>query len=128
MVRFYAATLAGAMLLSMGIAGAAQADEGDAAAGQKVFNACKACHTIEAGGPNRVGPNLHGVFGRKAGAVESFKYSDAIKNSGLTWDEATLNEYLKDPKGKIPGNRMAFSGVKDDKQRADLTAYLKKQL
>ncbi|MDQ2104795.1 c-type cytochrome [Azospirillum isscasi] len=97
----------------------------DAAAGEKVFNQCKACHTIEAGGPNRVGPNLHGVVGRKAGAVETFKYSDAIKNAG-TWDEATLDAYLTDPKSAVPNNKMAFSGVKNEQARKDLIAYLKK--
>lgn len=97
----------------------------DAAAGEKVFNQCKACHTIEAGGPNRVGPNLHGVVGRKAGALENFKYSDAMKSAG-TWDEATLDSYLTDPKTAIPGNKMAFSGVKNEQSRKDLIAYLKK--
>ncbi|QCO19737.1 cytochrome c family protein (plasmid) [Azospirillum brasilense] len=97
----------------------------DAAAGEKVFNQCKACHTIEAGGPNRVGPNLHGVVGRKAGSVETFKYSDAMKSAGA-WDEATLDAYLADPKGAVPGNKMAFAGVKNEQARKDLIAYLKK--
>ncbi|AIB15672.1 cytochrome C (plasmid) [Azospirillum argentinense] len=97
----------------------------DADAGAKVFNQCKACHTIEAGGPNRVGPNLHGVVGRKAGAVETYKYSDAMKNAGA-WDEATLDAYLADPKSAVPGNKMAFAGVKNEQARKDLIAYLKK--
>ncbi|NUB27899.1 cytochrome c family protein (plasmid) [Azospirillum brasilense] len=97
----------------------------DAAAGEKVFNQCKACHTIEAGGPNRVGPNLHGVVGRKAGSVETYKYSDAMKNAGA-WDEATLDAYLADPKGAVPGNKMAFAGVKNEQARKDLIAFLKK--
>ncbi|MBY3757483.1 cytochrome c family protein [Azospirillum formosense] len=97
----------------------------DAAAGEKVFNQCKACHTIEAGGPNRVGPNLHGVVGRKAGSVEAYKYSDAMKNAGA-WDEATLDAYLTDPKGAVPGNKMAFAGVKNEQARKDLIAFLKK--
>lgn len=115
-------------MIAAGGSNAAQADDGgDAAAGQKVFNACKACHTIDAGGPNRVGPNLHGVFGRKAGTADGFKYSPALKDSDVVWDEAHLDAYLKDPKGTIPGNRMAFAGVKKDDQRKDLIAYLRSQ-
>lgn len=97
----------------------------DAAAGEKVFNQCKACHTIDAGGPNRVGPNLHGVVGRKAGSHEGFNYSEAMKNSGITWDEAQLDKYLADPRGTIPGNKMAFAGVKNEQARKDLIAFLK---
>ena len=115
--------LASVLLISGGTV-AAQAADGDAAAGKTVFNVCKACHTIEAGGPNRVGPNLHGIVGRKAGSHDGFSYSDAMKNSGITWDEAKLNEYVKDPKATVPGNKMAFAGVKDDAKRADLIAYL----
>ena len=115
--------LASVLLISGGTV-AAQAADGDAAAGKTVFNTCKACHTIEAGGPNRVGPNLHGIVGRKAGTHDGFSYSDAMKNSGITWDEAKLNEYVKDPKATVPGNKMAFAGVKDDAKRADLIAYL----
>ena len=103
--------------------GLAQA-EGDAAKGEKVFNKCKACHTLEAG-KNKIGPSLHGLIGRAAGTAEGFKYSDAMAGSGLTWDEATLDQYLADPKGFIPGNKMVFVGVKKDDQRADVIAYLK---
>ncbi|SMF20221.1 cytochrome c [Azospirillum oryzae] len=115
--------LASVLLISGGTV-AAQAADGDAAAGKTVFNVCKACHTIEAGGPNRVGPNLHGVVGRKAGSHDGFSYSAPMKDSGITWDEAKLSEYLKDPKGTVPGNKMAFAGIKDDAKRADLIAYL----
>ena len=115
--------LASVLLISGGTV-AAQAADGDAASGKTVFNVCKACHTIEAGGPNRVGPNLHGIVGRKAGTHDGFSYSAAMKDSGITWDEAKLNEYLKDPKATVPGNKMAFAGVKDDAKRADLIAYL----
>ncbi|UEM24758.1 cytochrome c family protein (plasmid) [Skermanella mucosa] len=101
--------------------------EGDAAAGEKGFNACKACHTIEKGSPNRIGPNLHSVVGRKAGSVEGFQYSAAVKNSQITWDEVNLDTFLADPKGKIAGNKMAFAGVKNEKQRRDIIAYLQKQ-
>jgi cytochrome c len=103
--------------------GLAQA-EGDAAKGAKVFNKCKACHALEAG-KNKIGPSLHGLMGRAAGTAEGFKYSDAMAGSGLTWDEATLDQYLADPKGFIPGNKMVFVGVKKDDQRADVIAYLK---
>jgi|SRR5579863_8651853 len=96
----------------------------DLAAGQAEFNRCKICHTVEAGKGNTVGPNLHGVFGRKAGASDNFAYSEAMKQSGVVWDDATLAEYLGNPREFIPGNRMAFPGIKDDKQIADLLAYL----
>ncbi|MCB1520753.1 MAG: cytochrome c family protein [Hyphomicrobiaceae bacterium] len=98
------------------------ASAADVENGKSVFKKCKACHAVD--GKNKVGPHLDGVFGRKAGAVEGFKYSDAMINSGKTWDEATLGDYLKDPKGYIPGNKMVFVGVKDDADRADLVAYL----
>lgn len=98
--------------------------EGDAAAGAKVFSKCKACHVIDKP-TNRVGPYLMGVVGRQAGHVEGFKYSDAMKDSGLTWDEATLDKYLADPKGFVPKNKMAFAGLKDEQDRQDVIAYLK---
>jgi len=98
---------------------------GDADEGKKVFNQCKACHTVEKGGKNAVGPNLHGVFGRKAGAVSDFKYSDQVKKSGIVWSDETIGKYVADPKGYIPGNKMAYAGLKREKQIADLLAYLK---
>ncbi|CAO3428875.1 Cytochrome c [Azospirillum doebereinerae] len=117
-----------ACVLSLGsAAGVAQAADGDAEAGQKVFNTCKACHTVEAGGPNRVGPNLHGVLGRPVGSAAGFNYSPALKDGGFAWDEARLDGYLKDPKAALPGNKMAFAGIKNDTQRADLIAFLKSQ-
>ena len=118
--------LASVILISGGTV-AAQAADGDAAAGKTVFNVCKACHTIEAGGPNRVGPNLHGIVGRKAGSADGFSYSQAVKDAGYGWDEQKLDTYLKDPKAALPGNKMAFAGVKDDAKRADLIAYLKSE-
>ncbi len=95
---------------------AASAQEAPAA-----FNQCKACHQI---GKNGVGPNLAGVFGRKAGTVDGFKYSDPMKAAG-NWDEAALTKYLTDPKGTIPGNKMAFAGIKKPEDLAAVIAYLK---
>lgn len=101
--------------------------DGDAAAGKSAFNRCRACH--EAAQPmNKVGPYLAGVVGRTAGTVENYVYSDAMKDAGaggLVWDEQNIAEYLKDPKGKVPGNRMAFAGMKDDAMIANIIAYLK---
>src|ERR1700726_872600 len=89
-------------LVPMFVAGSASA--ADVAAGQALFNRCKICHTTEAGGRSPVGPNLHGVFGRKAGSAEGFNYSAAMKDSGVVWDDDTLAKYLRDPRGTIPGN------------------------
>lgn len=104
----------------------AWAQSGEASRGQRVFNQqCRACHTLDKGGAQTAGPNLHGVFGRKAGTGEGYAFSDAMKNSGIVWDDATLTEYNRDPKGKVPGTKMVFNGVKQAGQLADLVAYLK---
>ena len=105
-------------------AGIGQACAQDAAAGEKVFLVCKACHQVGDNAKNAVGPVLNGLIGRKAGSVEGYNYSDANKNSGITWSEATFAEYIKDPKAKIPGTKMAFAGVKDEQKIKDLIAYL----
>jgi cytochrome c len=97
----------------------------DAASGEKIFVQCKACHQIGENAKNAVGPVLNGLFGRKAGMIEGYSYSSANKNSGITWDEATFREYIKDPKAKIPGTKMTFPGLKDPKQIDDIVAYLK---
>jgi cytochrome c len=97
----------------------------DAASGEKIFVQCKACHQIGENAKNAVGPVLNGLFGRKAGTIAGFSYSDANKNSGITWDEATFREYIRDPKAKIPGTKMIFPGLKDPKQIDDVVAYLK---
>lgn len=103
--------------------------DGDAAKGKNVFKKCMACHdAVEA--KDKVGPNLVGVVGRTAGTLESFasKYSQAMKDAGaagLVWDEANIAEYVKDPKGKIAGNKMAFAGLKKDDEIDDVIAYLK---
>ncbi|HHI88442.1 MAG TPA: cytochrome c family protein, partial [Hellea balneolensis] len=95
------------------------------ALGKKVFNRCRACHTIDASEKNRVGPHLHGVFGRKAGSVADFNYSKAMKSSDIVWNEDTLDQYLASPKKMIPGNKMAFIGLKKEKDRKNLIAFLK---
>lgn len=107
---------------------AAQAQSGDPAAGQRVFNQCSACHTINQGGPNRVGPNLHGVIGRKAGSVEGFRYSANMKQlgeGGLVWNEETLRPYLTNPKAVAPQGIMAFPGIRNEQQLNDVIAYVK---
>ncbi len=120
---FLAAFVAVAALASPALA------DGDAVKGIDVFKKCMACHdAVEA--KDKVGPNLVGVVGRTAGTLESFaaKYSQAMKDAGaagLVWDEANIAEYLKDPKAKIPGNKMAFAGLKKDDEIANVIAYLK---
>lgn len=96
----------------------------DAAAGEKVFTACRACHQVGDQAKNAVGPVLNGLFGRKAGSVAGYSYSKANKESGLTWDEATFADYIKDPKAKVPGTKMIYPGLKDEQKIKDLIAYL----
>ena len=111
-----------ALLLSAGSALAQSAERGE-----RTFNQqCKACHTVEKGGASPLGPNLFGLVGRKAGAVEGFAYSEAMKKSGITWDDASLGDYLKDPKAKVPEGKMAFAGIKQAAPLNDVIAYLKK--
>ncbi|KAA2238144.1 c-type cytochrome [Salinarimonas soli] len=109
-----------ALLISAGTASAQ-----DAAAGEKVFAQCRACHQIGPNAKNAVGPILNGVIGRHSGIVEGYNYSPANKNSGLTWDEATFREYIKDPRAKVPGTKMVYAGLKDEQRINDLVAYLK---
>jgi cytochrome c len=97
---------------------------GDAAKGEKVFGQCKTCHVAEKG-VNRVGPSLFGLVGRTAGSIEGFKYSPANKNSGIVWTEEKLFEYLESPQKVIKGTYMAFAGLKNPQDRADVIAYLK---
>jgi cytochrome c len=98
---------------------------GDAAEGEKIFQTkCKVCHQIGAGAKNFVGPELNGVVGRKSGSVPDFNYSDANKSSGITWDEATLNEFLTNPKAKIPGTKMVFVGLPKEGDRENVIAYI----
>ncbi len=111
-------------VLGIGILAATGAQAQDAAAGEKVFRTCSACHTVEAG-KNKVGPHLAGAVGRKAGSVEGFSYSPALKNSEIVWNEENLAKYLADPRGFLPGNKMAFAGVKKEDDLKNLIAYLK---
>lgn len=96
----------------------------DLANGEKVWKKCKACHTLEEGGKNKIGPNLFGIVGAPAGAVEGFKYSKAFLEAGLTWDEETLIAWLVDPKDVVKGTKMAFPGLKKDSDIADVIAYM----
>jgi len=101
--------------------------EGDEARGERLFNQqCKACHTLEKDGASPAGPNLHGLFGRKAGSGGGFASSDAMKTSGIAWDAKVLADYLKDPKAKVPGTKMVYIGLKQEAQQQDMIAFLKK--
>ena len=117
------ATLAVVALAVMGFALPAKAQ--DAAAGEKVFVQCRACHQIGETAKNVVGPVLNGLFGRHSGSIPGYNYSEANKNSGITWDETVFAEYIKDPRAKIPGTKMVFPGLKDEKRIKDLIAFLK---
>ena len=110
------------LLIALG-AGSALA-EGNAEAGKKIFNKCKACHALEAG-KKKVGPSLHGIIGSKSGHMEGFKYSSAMMEAGIEWTDENLDQYLTNPKDFIPGNKMIFPGPKDAQQRADVIAYIK---
>jgi cytochrome c len=97
---------------------------GDAANGEKIFAKCKVCHAIGPDAKNKVGPIMNGLPGRKSGTVEGYSYSDANKNSGITWDEATFKEYITAPRTKIPGTKMVFAGLPEASDRDDVWAYL----
>lgn len=103
---------------------AAPYSEASYEAGRRVFAQCRSCHTIDAAGGNRVGPNLHGVFGREIGTAEGFTYSQPVQAADFTWDADHLDHWLSNPQTFLPGNRMAFAGVHDDTQRRDLIAFL----
>lgn len=97
----------------------------DIEAGEKSFRKCTPCHAIGEGALNKLGPVLNGLDGRKSGTIENYIYTDANKNSGIVWDEANFKEYITDPRGKIPGTKMIFPGIKQEKERNDLWAYLR---
>jgi cytochrome c len=113
--------VAAALVAVMGGVAAAQ----DVAKGQKSFNKCLPCHSIGPDAENKIGPVLNGLDGRHSGSVANFSYSDANKNSGIVWGEATFKEYIKDPKAKIPGTKMIFAGVSNPQEVDDLWAYVK---
>ena len=96
----------------------------DVAAGENSFKKCLPCHSVGEGAKNKVGPVLNGLDGRKSGTVEGYSYSDANKNSGITWNKDVYLEYIRDPKAKIPGTKMVFAGIKNEKEAGDLWAYL----
>ena len=118
--------LTGAIALAFAAAlgGGAALAEGDAAKGEKVFKKCKTCHTFDPG-KKKIGPHLKGIIGRKSASVEGYKYSKAMKAADVTWDEETLDEFLKKPKAFIKGTKMTFAGLKKESQRQDVIAYLK---
>lgn len=98
---------------------------GDLMNGQSKFALCRSCHTITEGGPNLTGPNLYGVFGRKAGSKPDYKYSPVVTAAGFDWDAEHLDKWLDNPRGFMPGTKMTFAGLHDPKDRIDLIAYLK---
>ena len=109
----------------LAITGSGEALAQDAAAGEKVFGVCKMCHQIGETAKNSLGPELNGLIGRKSGSVAGYSYSAANKESGLTWDEPTFREYIQNPKGKVPGTKMIYAGLKDEQKINDLVAFLK---
>lgn len=116
------------MTMTSGVALAQEA--GDPAKGAKIFARCKACHTVEEGGPDRIGPNLHGVFGRTAGTKDGFNFSKAMiakGEEGLVWTDETMFEYLHKPSAMVPGTSMSFPGLKKDADVNNLIAYLKQE-
>ena len=118
------ALVAAVAALALPMTAQAQDAAGDAAKGKQVFAKCQACHSIEAG-TNKLGPSLHGLIGRTSGSIDGFRYSDAMKNAHLTWDEATLDKYLANPKTLVPGTKMVFPGLPKEEDRLAVIAYLK---
>jgi cytochrome c len=117
--------LAGLAALALAVPVSPASAAGDATAGETKYRVCRVCHQVGEGARNFVGPVLNGVFGRKAGAVAGYNYSDANKNSGLVWDEATLTKYLRNPREVVPGTKMAFPGMTNDEDIANVIAYLR---
>lgn len=101
------------------------ASAADPTLGKRQFAPCSACHTVDAGGPDKIGPNLHGIFGRVAGTKPGYSYSAAMKKAGFAWDEARIAAYIAKPQAVVPGNKMSFAGVAKDDARDNIVAYLK---
>ncbi|HEY0568406.1 MAG TPA: cytochrome c family protein [Xanthobacteraceae bacterium] len=114
------AVIAGIMLIAATSGSNAQ----DVAAGEQSFRKCTPCHSVGEDARNKVGPVLNGLEGRKSGTVEGFSYTDANKNAAITWTEESFKDYIKDPRAKIPGTKMVFAGIKNEKEQGDLWAYL----
>ena len=114
----------GTLFVIAALTAASSALAQDADAGKTSFNKCMACHAVGESAKNKVGPVLNGLEGRKSGSIAGYVYTDANKNSGITWNKETFLEYIKDPKGKIPGTKMAFAGIKNEKEAGDLWAFL----
>ena len=112
-----------AVAVAAAITNSAQAQ--DVAAGEQAFKKCLPCHSIGEGAKNKVGPELNGIDGRHSGTAAGYNYSDANKKSGIIWNEADFLDYIKDPRGKIPGTKMIFAGIKNEKEAQNLWAYLK---
>jgi cytochrome c len=117
MLRLLAITTAFALF-------ALPAAAGDLVRGEQLWRKCASCHTLDANGRNRAGPRLHGIFGRVAGSVPDYNYSEALKKSGIVWNDATLDAYLKDAEAFVPGTKM-YGGLSQDADREDLLAFLK---
>lgn len=116
-------TLFAVSFLVLALAGLAQAR--DVESGKASFRKCQPCHNIGEGAKSLIGPELNGLDGRKSGSVVGYAYTDANKSAGITWNEETFKEYIRDPRAKIPGTKMAFAGIKNDSEAADLWAFLK---
>ena len=117
-------TTLGALAVITSMAAASSALAQDVAAGKTSFNKCLACHAVGEGAKNKVGPELNGLDGRKSGTTEGYSYSEANKNSGIAWNKEQFLDYIKDPKAKIPGTKMIFAGIKNEKEANDLWAFL----
>ena len=114
-----------AFATALAFAGIGEAKAQDAAAGEKIFGLCKACHQVGETAKNGIGPVLNGIMGRKAGSVAGYSYSAANKGSRITWDEATFRDYIRDPRAKIPGTKKIYAGLKDEQNTNDLIAFLR---
>lgn len=113
------------LAVAMTLAGIGTAQAQDVAAGEKSFRKCMACHAIGEGAKNKVGPELNGLDGRHSGSAPGYNYTEANKKSGITWTEETFLDYIKNPRAKIPGTKMAFAGISKESEAKDLWAYLK---